>query len=77
MRHMYNSDGMIPYAGSPRASRPWKSSRYRQPGRFSTNLPADTILAAEVALDQRTHKEKIADILAQSKWSNPRMNVEG
>jgi hypothetical protein len=77
MRHMYDRDGNITYAGKPRASRPWKSSRYRRPGTVHSNVPEDTVKAAEVELDIRTHKEKIADILAQSKWSNPRMNVEG
>jgi hypothetical protein len=77
MRHMYDSDGMIAYAGTPRASRPWKSSRYRRPGTVRTNVPENTGKAAEVALDQRTHKEKIADILNNSKWCNPAMNREG
>lgn len=77
MRHMYNSDGMIAYAGSVRVSTPWRSSKYRRPsqGRISTHR--DDAKVAEVALDQRTHKERIADILATSKWSNPSMNREG
>lgn len=76
MRHMYDSDGMIAYAGKARASSPWKGSRYR-PRRITVIAPADTLKAAEVELDTRTHKERISDILRQSKWSNPAMNREG
>jgi hypothetical protein len=62
MRHMYNSDGMIAYAGKPRASRAWKGSRYRPRKLTVTNAP-ESIKADEVALDLRTHQEKIRDIL--------------
>jgi len=31
MRHQYDRDGMIPYAGAVRVSRRWQSSRYKQP----------------------------------------------
>lgn len=78
MRHMYNSDGMIAYAGKPRYSTPWRSSKYRRPSSgYRMPLHRDDAKVAEVALDQRTHKERIADILATSKWSNPTMNREG
>jgi hypothetical protein len=77
MRSMYDRDGMIPYAGAIRATSRWKSSRYRHTSVRHIGTPADTIKAAEVALDERTHKERIADILATSKWSNPAMNREG
>lgn len=70
MRHMYDSDGNIPYAGAVRASRRWKSSHTRS-GRIRTNdSPKRTMRAAEVELDNRTHKERIAAILASSKWQH-------
>lgn len=78
MRHMYDRDGMIAYAGEVRASVRWRSSRYRKPSQgHRMPLHRDDAKVAEVELDLRTHKERIADILANSKWSNPKMNVEG
>jgi len=32
MRHQYDRDGMIPYAGAVRVSKRWQSSRYKAPG---------------------------------------------
>ena len=72
MRHMYNRDGMIPYAGKVRASRRWKGSGTRSE-RFSREEPRktrETIVAAEVRLANQDHKDRIAAILAGSKWSN-------
>lgn len=71
MRHMYDSDGNIPYAGKVRVSRRWKSSqtrseRYR--GTPRQNRPESK--AAQVELDTRSHKERIAAILASSKWQH-------
>ena len=66
MRHMYDRDGMIPYAGAVRASRRWKSSNYRPTKVRTINAPS--VKAAEVALDTMTHQERIRAILASSKY---------
>lgn len=72
MRHMYNSDGMIPYAGKVRASRRWQGS-----GTRSQRMPKDrpiktreTIVAAEVRVARQDHKDAIAAILASSRWQH-------
>jgi uncharacterized protein YfaQ (DUF2300 family) len=77
MRGMYDRDGMIAYAGKPRASTRWRSSRYKAPSQGRTSLPTDTLKAREVELDHRTHKERIADILASSKWNSPEYRMGG
>lgn len=68
MRHMYDSDGNIPYAGKVRASNRWQPSQRprRHNRRNRTNEDRPESKAAEVALDLRTHKERIRDILAAS-----------
>jgi hypothetical protein len=71
MRHMYDSDGNIPYAGAVRASRRWQGSRTRS-GQTTTNRRnrTETISEAEVRLARSDHKANIAAILASSTWQH-------
>ena len=72
MRHMYNSDGMIPYAGKVRASRRWQGSgtRSQRMPREKKTTRRETIAAAEVRVARQDHKDRIAAILASSRWQH-------
>jgi hypothetical protein len=70
MRGMYDKDGNIAYAGKPRASTPWTPSRHRRSGRVRINAPNDEVSKADIiALDHRTHAERVKEILSSSKWT--------
>lgn len=71
MRHMYNRDGMIPYVGKTRASKPWRSSRSRGYGIARKPSNYDPTIAVELEYTREDHKRRIAEILSQSKWSQP------
>jgi hypothetical protein len=70
MRHQYDRDGMIPYAGAVRASRRWQSSNYKVARVRTTEPRRESQKAQEVALDTMTHHERVAAILASSKYTH-------
>lgn len=70
MRHMYDSDRMIPYAGAVRASVRWKSSRSRGTGTGNRSRATDPFKAVEALEAKLSHQERIRAILATTKYTH-------